>query len=52
MVMVLPFAMGLVCALFAMSGRRRAALVLGLVTVGIQLWWLAYHATDTLQISL
>jgi hypothetical protein len=52
MVMVLPFAMGLVCALFAMSGRRNAALGLGLATVGIQLWWLVYHSTDKLQIAL
>ena len=52
MVMVLPFALGLVCALCALSGRRKAALALGLFTVVIQLWWLVFHATDKLPISL
>ena len=52
MVMVLPFVLGFVSALFAMSGRRNAALGLGLVTVAIQIWWLIYHATDHLQIAL
>jgi hypothetical protein len=52
MVMVLPFVLGLVAALLAVGGRRNAALGLGVVTVIIQVWWLAYHATDTLAVSL
>ena len=52
MVMVLPFVLGLVAALLAVEGRRNGAIGLGLVTVVIQVWWLAYHATDTLAVSL
>jgi hypothetical protein len=52
MVMVLPFALGLVAALLAVGGRRNSALGIGLVTVVIQVWWLVYHATDTLPVSL
>lgn len=52
MVMVLPFALGFIAALLAASGRRNAALGLGLVTVFIQVWWLVYHATDKLAVSL
>ncbi len=52
MVMVLPFAMGLVAALFALGGRRNAALGTGLATVVIQVWWLLYHATDKLAVML
>jgi len=52
MVMVLPFAMGLLAALLACYGRARGALILGLATVVVQVWWLVYHATSALQISL
>ena len=52
MVMVLPFVLGLVAAVMAYAGARRAALAPGLLTVGIQVWWLFYHATDKLAISL
>ena len=52
MVMVLPFVLGLAAALLAVGGRRNAALGLGIATVVIQVWWLAYHATDTLAVSL
>ena len=52
MVMVLPFAMGFIAALLAFMGRRRAAIGFGLATVAIQVWWLFYHATDKLAISL
>ena len=52
MVMVLPFVLGLVAALFAMSGRRNAALWVCLVTVVVQVWWLFHHATDKLAITL
>lgn len=52
MVMVLPFATGFIAALLAFTGRRHAALALGLATVVIQVWWLFYHATDALAISL
>jgi hypothetical protein len=52
MVMVLPFVLGLVAAVMAYAGARRAALATGVLTVGIQAWWLFYHATDKLAISL
>jgi Family of unknown function (DUF5993) len=52
MVMVLPFVLGLVAAVMAYAGARGAALATGLLTVGIQVWWLFYHATDRLAISL
>ncbi|MEP7327832.1 MAG: DUF5993 family protein [Betaproteobacteria bacterium] len=52
MVMVLPFVMGLLCALLGMAGFRTGAVRLGLATVVIQVWWLIYHATDQLAITL
>ena len=52
MVMVLPFVMGLLAALLAMSGYRTGAMRLGLATVVIQGWWLIYHATEKLAVSL
>ena len=52
MVMALPFVLGLVAAVLAYAGARRAALGTGLATVAIQVWWLFYHATDKLAISL
>jgi hypothetical protein len=52
MVMVLPFAMALTAAVLACLGRARTALWLGLATVAVQVWWLVYHATDALKISL
>jgi len=52
MVMVLPFVMGLVATLLALGGRRQGALGVGLATVLVQVWWLVYHATDKLAVSL
>ena len=52
MVMVLPFVLGFLAAALAMMRRRKAALVVGLLTVAVQVWWLLYHATDPLAISL
>ena len=52
MVMVLPFLLGLVAALLAVAGRRNGALGVGLITVLVQVWWLVYHATDKLAVSL
>jgi hypothetical protein len=52
MVMVLPFAMTLVAAVLACLGRASPALWLGLATIVLQVWWLIYHATDALKISL
>ncbi len=52
MVMVLPFVMALVAAALAWAGRRGPALGLALATIVVQVWWLAYHATDTLNIGL
>lgn len=52
MVMVLPFFLGLLAGLFAYAGWRRTALGLCLATVVVQVWWLAYHATSKLGLSL
>jgi len=52
MVMVLPFVLAFAAALLGVAGRRKAAIGVALVTVAIQVWWLFYHATDTLAISL
>lgn len=52
MVMVLPFFMGLLAGLFAIGGWRRTALGLCLATVVVQVWWLCYHSTSTLGLSL
>jgi hypothetical protein len=52
MVMVLPFILALVAAAVAWSGRAKAALLVGLVTIGVQVLWLLYHARSTLTISL
>ncbi|MFO1312176.1 MAG: DUF5993 family protein [Burkholderiales bacterium] len=52
MVMVLPFAMTRVAAVLAFAGARKAALATGLATVAVQVWWLFYHATDRLAVSL
>jgi len=52
MVMVLPFVLALAAAVCALTRRRNAAIVLAIATVVIQVWWLFYHATDTLAISL
>ena len=41
-----------IAALLAFMGRRPAAIGMGLATVVIQVWWLFYHATDRLAISL
>jgi hypothetical protein len=52
MVMVLPFALAFGAALCAVMRKRNAAIVLAIATVVIQVWWLFYHATSTLSISL
>src|SRR3954451_7587915 len=52
MVMVLPFALAFVAALLAVARQRNAAIAVALVTVVVQVWWLFYHATDKLAISL
>lgn len=52
MVMVLPFILGFLAALCAYARKRNAALALALITVAVQVWWLLYHATDTLAVSL
>lgn len=52
MVMVLPFVLGFVAAALAYAGARKAALAIGVATVAVQVWWLFYHATDKLAISL
>ena len=51
-VMVLPFILGLLAALCALARKRNAAVALALLTVVVQVWWLLYHATDRLAISL
>jgi uncharacterized membrane protein len=51
-VMVLPFILGLVAALCAFARKRNVAVAFALATVVVQVWWLFYHATDTLAIGL
>lgn len=52
MVMVLPFVLVLAAAALAWLDRPRAALAVGVLTVGVQIAWLVYHATDRLAIAL
>ena len=52
MVMVLPFVMALVAALFAYAGFRKPALAHAALTAVVQVWWLLYHATSDLSIVL
>lgn len=52
MIMALPFVLGVVAAVLAYAGSRKAALGTALLTVAVQVWWLFYHATDRLAISL
>ena len=52
MVMVLPFVLGLLAAVLALARQRNAAVATALVAVLVQVWWLLYHATDRLPISL
>lgn len=52
MMMVLPFLLGLLAAVFALMRQRNAAITVALVAVAIQIWWLLYHATDRLTVSL
>jgi len=51
-VMVLPFVLGLLATLLALSGYRTGAMRVGLATVVVQVWWLLYHATDKLAVTL
>jgi hypothetical protein len=51
-IMVLPFILALLAGLCALARQRNAALVLSLATVAVQVWWLVYHATDKLAVSL
>lgn len=52
MIMVLPFAMGLIAAVLAFRGHAHFAFGIGVATVLIQVWWLIYHSTDKLSIVL
>ena len=52
MVMVLPFVLGLLATLLALSGYRTGAMRVGLATVVVQVAWLVYHATDKLAVTL
>jgi hypothetical protein len=52
MVMLLPFVLAFAATLCAVACRRNAAIALSIATVVIEVWWLFYHATDALAISL
>ncbi|HZT21158.1 MAG TPA: DUF5993 family protein [Dongiaceae bacterium] len=52
MVMVLPFAVGLLSVLLAAAGQRAAAIWAWVATMVVLLAWLKVHATTALSISL
>jgi hypothetical protein len=52
MVMILPFLIGLLAALFALRGQRMGAVLAWAALVIVLLAWLQYHASDTLNVSL
>lgn len=52
MIMALPFALGVVAIVLAMSGRRLVAIWAWAATVIVLLAWLGYHSTNVLAISL
>jgi hypothetical protein len=52
MIMVLPFAVGLLSVALAIGGRRTVAIWTWGALVVVLLAWLKYHATDALNISL
>lgn len=52
MVMILPFLIGLLAALFALRGQRLGAILAWAALVVVLLAWLQYHASDTLNVSL
>jgi hypothetical protein len=52
MVMVLPFILALLAGVCALARKRQAAVGFALVTIVVQVWWLVYHATDRLAVSL
>jgi hypothetical protein len=51
MVMALPFLLGLIATVFAMSGRRRAGIWTWFALAIVLIVWLRYHATDSLGLS-
>ena len=52
MIMALPFVLGVVAVVLAMSGRRLVAIWAWAATVIVLLAWLGYHATNVLAVSL
>jgi hypothetical protein len=51
MIMPLPFLLGFIAILLAMSGRRGAAIGIWAILALILVAWFKYHATDSLGIS-
>ncbi len=51
MVMALPFLLGLIAAICAAAGQRRAAIGVWVLLVIVLVAWLKYHATDSLGLS-
>jgi hypothetical protein len=51
MIMILPFATGVVAGLLALIGRRGAAIWAWAATVVMLLAWLGSHSTSQLAIS-
>lgn len=52
MIMMLPFLTALVATWLGMRGQRTASISGWVVTFVIYLWWLKYHMTSNLNISL
>jgi hypothetical protein len=50
-IIILPFVLALVAAVYGMRGRRGAAIAWWAVTLVVNLPWLWYHMTDTLKLD-
>jgi len=51
MVIILPFVLAFVSCIYALRGRRSAALGWLAATLIVNLWWLWYHMTDALKLQ-
>jgi hypothetical protein len=51
MIMALPFLLGLIAAICAVAGQRRAAIGVWALLAIVLLAWLKYHATSSLGLS-
>ena len=51
MIIILPFVLALVSCVYALRGRRGAALAWWAATLVVNLGWLWYHMTDALKLQ-